>query len=214
MRNNALISVALKLATTLITLAVISTPLHARPNPAGKNVYFLVTTGLTFGGDRLATVDIIDAFDDEDRVDIDAGQLFYLAGGVIIPFGRTGFSIQSTIGWHTDGVSADNGDASFERFPLELLSFYTIGQHRFGGGISYIFSPELDLKDINNATATFDDTLGFIAEYGYFFSNTGIMLGARYQYTEFELESTQGNSGVGNGDVDGSYFGITFGFSF
>ncbi len=41
------------------------------------------------------------------------------------------------------------------------------------------------------------------------------MLGVRYAFIEYEVDSVSGGTHESQGnDVDGDYFGITFGFSF
>lgn len=189
----------------------------AQADSRGFGVNWLLGGGLTFGGDKLAEVEVSNG-GNTDNVDIDAGELFYIAGGLIIPFSDTGFSLQTTIGWHRDGVVASNGDASFERFPLELIPFYNYKRHRIGAGLTYNLSPELDLDDAGGSKVEFDDALGYVIEYDYVFGKSaldgGLMLGARYAFIQYEVDSIDGTSVTNADDIDGNYFGITFGFSF
>ncbi len=130
----------------------------------GLDINWLISLGVTFGGDELAEV-LVTHDGDTDAEDIHAGELFYISGGAIFPIANTDFSLQTTIGWHTDSIIASNGDVGFDRFPLEVISFYNFKQHRLGAGLTYNLSPELDLDDAGGSNIEFKNALGYLFEY-------------------------------------------------
>ena len=92
-------------------LALACTGAHAREGFNG-----LVGGGFTFGGEDLVTV----TYDDGHTQDVRSGGLVTFYGGVEYRFDSI-FSLQTTIGYHIDSVSAENGSVRFSRYPLELL---------------------------------------------------------------------------------------------
>ena len=167
-----------------------------------KSFYWTISLGLDFGGDTLVTMIYTDGHDS----DIKAGELFHFNAGVIIPNGTTDFETQFTIGWKFDKSSAENGDVSFDRFPVEILEFYKLRRFRFGGGITYHINPSLDGDGFaSGIEAEFDDALGFVLQVDYMFRQFSV--GLRYTDIEYEVK----DSGV---DVDGNSIGIVLGLRF
>ena len=122
-----------------------------------------------------------------------------------------------TIGYHFDEVSADNGDITFERYPLELIPFYNFRNHRIGAGLSYHLSPELDLKELGGSKVEFDDALGWLIEYDYSFSgwrSGGFVLGARYLWIDYQVEKVDDRRVPGCFEFDGNHVGIHVDFMF
>ena len=177
-------------------------------------ISWLINGGLTAGGDKIALVQIASGNSSLDTVNIKAGELFFLSGGMIVDLPSSNFSVQTTIGWHTDSISASNGSVGFDRYPLEIIPFYQLGEsHRLGAGVTYHLSPELDLADANGGTYEFENSLGFLLEYDYKFNNSA-MLGLRYTFIDYEIDSIDGTNAVSTTDINGNHAGLVFGFEF
>jgi len=178
---------------------------------------WFVGFGLTNGGDKLAEARVVyddDYYDYED--DLRAGELATLTGGIVVYFPRSAWSLQSSIGYHTDSVGQSDDDITFDRYPLELIPFYNFGNHRLGAGLSYHLSPELDLKELDGPKVDFDNALGWLVEYDYSFSgweSGGFVLGIRHVWIDYEVDEVNGNRVSGN-EFDGDHVGIHVNYMF
>ena len=198
----AVVAAALSAAASLPSIADQGSHPHS-PNPEWRPV---LQTGLTFGGDELVEVEVDYVFGGSDDEDIRAGEAFMFGGGAL--YERGNFQLQATINYFVDGVFGDNGNASFTRWPLELLAFYSTPKWRLGGGPTYHVNPEFEL-DIDyqfDEKASFDDAFGFIIQIEYRFSEK-ISVGARFTGIEYETEET--NSVKINGDHGGLVFSLS-----
>lgn len=183
------------------------------PQPYQRNFYAVLSGGLTYGGDKLATV----RFTDGDTDNIKAGGLAHFAAGVLWQPGDVPMSIQVTFGYHLDDVSARNGDLRFSRYPLEGLAFYNgVPNWRFGLGLRYVNSPRLktDLGGVTSQTK-FRNATGFVGEVGYEMTRN-IWISGRYVNEEYEAESfgsggtTLQLTGSARGDHGGVYLTFVF----
>ena len=164
------------------------------PPPYGNPVPYgywsgIVTAALTFGGEKLAEVDVETYYDDIEREDIKAGELFMFGGGLL--YTQDTLQIQATLNYHVDGVFGDNGDASFSRWPVELLAFWATPQWRIGGGATYHINPELDI-DIDyspNVNIDFKNAAGVVVQAEYRLSEQ-LSIGLRHTAIEYEPEGT------------------------
>jgi hypothetical protein len=149
------------------------------------------------GGDKLATVEYRHGPD----VDIRAGGLLLLGVGVDHEFDNR-FELQATANYLTDRADGRNGEVSFSRWPIELLGFYRMGNHRFGGGATYHINPkfDVDIDDGDNFTVDFDNALGFVAEYDYFILRQ-LSVGVRGTLIKYKSSDI-------DGDIDGNSIGI------
>lgn len=186
----------------VIPLLVIALDAAAETAAVGDGLggRFMLTGGLTTGGDKIATIE----YEDGDDADIRAGGEFLLGLGVDYRF-TPNWEFQLTLNYQVERENADNGDASFHRTPVELLGFYSQGPHRFGGGLTYHMNPEFetDFDDFDeNVSIDFDDALGWVLEYDYFFSESA-SLGVRYTDIEYTAPSFSEK-------IDGSYVGLMF----
>lgn len=170
-----------------------------------SKVDFILFAGYTNGGDDLINVE----YDDGDRDEVQAGGEALLGGGVVVSW-QNQLELQLTAGYHFDSASADNGDASFDRYPLEALVFRRLGQHRIGGGLTLHLSPtaELDIDGFEKETVNFDAAPGLVLEYGYGVLDN-VWLGARYTYIEYKSEGYFATS-----RVDGNHLGLMAYFRF
>ena len=162
-----------------------------------KQAHFLLGTGVTFGGDKLATAE----YQNGGSIDIRAGSMIAVVAGVdyrVTPE----FSLQATFAYHFDNASASNGDIRFERFPIEVIAYYqTAPKWRVGAGARYISSPKLKSSgaaDIGDYS--FNNTVGAVIEAEYMISpKVGIKM--RYVNEKYEID--------GRADkFDGSHAGL------
>lgn len=164
---------------------------------------------ITFGGDELVELMVEDFFGDNEKEEINAGELFSLAGGLAFQIPMTSIQLQGTIGYHVDGIFADNGDVEFARYPVELLALYRFNKHRVGFGVTEHLNPKLELDfDFGPEVATkYRDAFGLIVQYDYRIS-TYFALGLRYVDIEYEVKN---NGYIYNSSqkVDGSHIGIS-----
>jgi hypothetical protein len=111
-------------------------------DPALRGIVLLAAST---GGDKLVRVD----YKNGETSNIKAGDGGMLAIGVL--WTRKQFELQSTLGYYADSAPASNGDASFTRLPIELMSFWRYKQFRIGGDINRHFNPKLkvDFDNIN-----------------------------------------------------------------
>lgn len=161
---------------------------------------------LTFGGDELGgTYDINTG---EKIEDLTAGGLIYVYGGYDFILSQDSFSsmgLRTTLGWHFDSVSADNGDIYFDRYPLNLIVHQKFNSIDLGAGITYHINPILDQSDTGFGNISFDNSLGFRVEVGY--------------ELNFQTELTASATvidykGSGIEDISGNNVGIGFRFIF
>lgn len=146
-----------------LTAAIYASPVHAY-NGYGNGVF---GGEITFGGDELgATYD-----NDGDKLDeLNAGGLFHLYAGydfLLDSDPETGLGLRTSIGWLFDSVSADNGDADFERFPLSFILHQRLNSLDLGAGFTYHLNPTYDGSEVGEGKIKFDDALGFRIELGY-----------------------------------------------
>lgn len=98
----------------------------------------LIGLGLTFGGDKLAggsaTVVGTGA---STSLEVHGGGMFALVGGLELGFTDL-WSAQLNASYHFDKATAEDGEFSFERFPIELLGHYRVSDTvRLGGGLRF-----------------------------------------------------------------------------
>ncbi|MGE0115798.1 MAG: hypothetical protein AB7T07_13055 [Steroidobacteraceae bacterium] len=122
-------------------------------------VRFVVTTGITTGGDTIEKIE----YNHGGSATIKGGGLVQIGGGVQYHRPYSAFSALATLNYHIDSATARNGDAYFDRVPLELLGFYHLNEWwRIGGGLRYTMNPTFTEKfdyedritiDYKNATS-------------------------------------------------------------
>ena len=209
MRNKIVTAVA------VFMLGMATFAAAAKEPENGTRMDWFVGFGLTHGGDELAEVEVYYDDDSHDE-DLRAGELITIAAGIVVYFPMPSWSLQTSIGYHTDDVGDYNDDIKFDRYPLELIPFYNFRNHRLGAGLSYHLSPELDLKDIGGPKVEFDDALGWLIEYDYSFSGWekgGFVLGVRYLWIDYEVDKVS-NIRTPSNDVDGNHAGIHVNYMF
>lgn len=186
-----------KLAAVLVGSLLCTALPHAQATEG------LVRLGLDFGGEEMVSVYYSNGGDDE----IKAGELIHLSGGFIFKTfaDQPDWETQFTVGWKTDGITAENGTISFDRFPVEALQFIRSGNIRLGGGITLELNPTLKGDGVmSDLQVKFDDAWGGIVELDYLIGDK-FMVGIRTTMIDYE---------IGGVTIDGSSVGFNMGFRF
>ena len=183
------------------TLALASLLAHA---DEGRPLRFVLGTGVTFGGEKLATV----TYTDGSVQDIRSGGLVAYYVGLDVR-ATPQVSFQATVGGHVDtSAGASNGSVRFTRVPVEVLGYYHVNDRiRLGGGLRLVNSPELKGRGVaSNVGTTFDSTTGLILEGEYAFTRWfGLKLRA-----VSETYQASGGGAKANGDHVGAYVNFYF----
>ncbi|MEN9868548.1 MAG: hypothetical protein RL748_4138 [Pseudomonadota bacterium] len=177
---------------------------QAQEKVAAQPVRFLLGTGLTFGGDKLATA----YYTNNTSATINAGSGLQLWGGVDYRINPQ-FSLQGTVGYHTHFTpEASNGDASFSRIPVELLAYYHLNENwRLGGGVRFVSSAKLNGKGAaSGLNQKFDDVTGAILEAEYLY---GANLGFKVRFVKEEYKATGFNT-----KFSGDHLGLMMNYYF
>lgn len=156
------------------------------------NPYFAF--GLTFGGDDMTYTT---------GRSLKAGGLLYgVIGAVYHP--NPNFDVQASIGFHLDGITAQNGDTSFTRAVVELIPFYVMDSgFRIGLGLTRAISPEYTYDDgTTRYTTSFDDATGVLLQFDMKVLDND-WLGVRFAGIEFENDNTVE-------PIDGGYIGFIY----
>ena len=113
---------------------------------------------LSEGGDSLFT----GKYTDGTKIDITAGGTLALNFGLYRNIGSA-FDLQTTLGIHTAGTLGTNGNASFTRFPLEVMGIYQLNdKYRIGAGARKSLAAKLSTAGV----ATYQPSLEFNASVG------------------------------------------------
>jgi len=168
---------------------------------AERNVKFGFILGAGFGGDSIQEFE----FDDGSTDSVDAGGgLFFGASVQSRVYQASDLPIDAKFGFSYmfDSVSASNGDASFSRFPIDLILMSQIANISFGAGMTYHLNPEYELDlDGSSGTLPFDDALGTKFELNYHFEQSP-QTSMGIEYTSITYDSFIG-------ERDGSCISIT-----
>jgi len=164
--------------------------------------HFLMGMGLTFGGKTLATVH----FTNGDSENVKSGGLVHLYAGYEYRLASR-FSVQATIGYHVDNVSARNGDLKFSRYPLEVLGHFGITDNvRIGGGVRYVMNPEISSSGAASiGDYEFDDTTGAVIEAEYLITpHVGVKL--RGVSEKYKMKGSSTSVRGDHGGIYASYY--------
>lgn len=184
------------LAAATLALAAAA---HADTRP-GNPVRPFIGLGVTHGGDTLASVQ----FSNGDTVDVYAGGVVDIRGGVDFQIANTPLSVQLSLGYHVDGANGSNGDYTFSRVPVEALGYVSVSPNvRIGAGLRKAFDAHISSSGVLAADdVPFRSTVGGIVEVEYFPLR---QLGLKLRYVNERYRGEGLNSGL---TVDGSHGGI------
>jgi hypothetical protein len=125
----------------------------------------LVGLGLTFGGETIGKV----SYENGDSATLHSSGLADLRGGFEYQLQGQPVALELSIGYHFDKVNAKNGEASFTRYPLELIGHYALNEYwRVGFGVRKSLSTELKVTINTDVTTKFTSSVGPLIEAEYF----------------------------------------------
>jgi hypothetical protein len=145
------------------------------------------------GGEKLASARYTDGSSDT----IKSGGGVQFKVGVQYPT-STNSSLLATVGYEVDDTSAaSNGSIKFQRFPVELLSMWRVGNKvRLGGGLRYASNPKLSGSGVASSLGTYSlkSKLGLVAQGEYLYSEKlGLTLRAISEKFEYQGKSINAN---------------------
>jgi len=195
----------------LAVAALVPTLAHAGLD--GDNpIHPLVGIALTGGGDKLSSVE----YTNGDSVDITAGGLVQLYGGLEYHEKGSPFGFQGTIGYHVDSAGARNGNQRFSRWPIEGIALFNLApQFRLGAGLRYAASAKFTSDGAGYVgNADFNSHLGGILM-GEWLITPSMGLQLRYVNEKYKVKGVAAD-GVTPMDytIDGSHGGIGFNYYF
>ena len=165
---------------------------------------FVLTGEIAFGGDDLVVVG-------GGGGDLQAGQLLNLGIGYDFDLNTTKtLRLRTGINYKFDSVDASNGEADFDRWPLDVLVIARQGNFALGAGITYHLSPTFeDNIDGISSRINFEDSLGFLLQAGYMVAER-IELGVRATLIEYKSDQPllQLSSGTIVNKIGGDSFGL------
>jgi len=172
------------------------------PYSQADNVRPVFSVGYESGGETIGSF----TFTDGSTENLTAGGGLSIAGGMYAPL-RRGFGILATLGYKYETVNASNATIEFTRIPLEFLAVKDLGgRHDIAAGMTYHLSPTYSCSGSSatgcNRNITFDDAMGFLAEYSYSFGqrdHRGMKIGVRYTNIQYKTSTIS---------VDGSSTGL------
>lgn len=171
-----------------------------------NDVTGFVGMAITGGGDTLVHV----TYTNGDTQDIKSGGLVDLKGGFEYRQSGSPFALQGSIGYHVDRTAANNGNVRFERYPLELLGFYSVTESfRIGGGLRYALDPRVRSSGVASSSvgnADMSASAGAVLEGEYLFTpHFGLSLRAVSEKYKFDGSNVK---------VDGNHIGVRFSYYF
>lgn len=147
------------------------------------------------GGDELAYAQAANG----DTESIYAGEGLYMSIGGRMPLQPQNLSLDMSIGYKFDAVTADNGELYWSTIPIELILHNQMRQLHFGMGVALHLNPTLDgTGQAAFLDHTFDSSFGMILEGGVELFNNNTF-GLRFVSISYRT------SGV---EVDGDHVGL------
>jgi opacity protein-like surface antigen len=181
----------------LVALAALGAPAQAQT----PSVRPFLGIGLTGGGEELASFDLssgrTDTVTSGGLVEFKAGVDWHLSGP---------YSLRASVGYHVDDSTASNGSFRFERYPVELLGFWSGGNNfRLGGGLRQATAARTTGSGLaSGLDASFSASLGLVVEAEYFFSPRVAVSGRGVMETYR----------VNRVDISGNHVGVGLNFYF
>lgn len=169
-------------------------------------VHWLLGGELSYGGDKLARFTYTNGL----KEDLRAGGTLAFKAGLLLNVPNSPVSVQATLGYHFDSVNAENVDADFTRYPMDLSLHYNVDRHRIGIGASYHTSVEYELVAVSPSLTervNFKDSIGAVIDYGYQL-NDKLLGGMRYMDIEYQADTLNGIKLDNAQKIDGSHVGI------
>ncbi len=139
--------------------------------PDSRFVNFVLSAGLTYGGDRI--IGYRDVPGQANNGGVQAGGVFEIGGGLLLKPKHLPIALQLTENYQVDTVTGEEGTATLTRLPVELIGFYTgVENWRFGLGARYLRDAHMTVR-YNNADYRddFKSTFSPVIQAGYSLSD-------------------------------------------
>lgn len=176
----------------VVALAVAVAALAQVPTAQAGPFRGVLGLGVEFGGDDLLQL----TYSDGSTSSLEAARGVSVAVGGLYHAFRTEahrIEVQGTIALKYGTLkAASNQDASFIRYPLELLAFYGYEPFRvrIGGGLAYHLAPNISAEgSLLNADVDLDNALGGVLQADYLISPS-FAVGIRYTFLEYKGTGT------------------------
>jgi len=185
-----------------LAIALAASTLTANANEEqSSSPVFGLHFGIGFGGYTFAETS------NNEEVEAGGGLLFGaftqipLAQGSAQPvFAKLGMS------YMRDSVDAEDGDASFTKFPIDALVMTQVNSVKFGAGLTYHLNPTYkEDSPYVSGEVEFDNAVGLLIEADYSFANSNAEFGLRYTKIDYEIDGFE---------IDGNAFALTIGSTF
>ncbi len=182
-------------------LALVALGALALPGAAhAVDIRPVLVVGIDTGGDKIVTV----TFTNGDTKSIRANEGLFIGGGFSALNDDKTIEFQGTVNYKYASITADNGDVTWTRIPIDALLFYRWEKFRLGGGVTYHISPSLKGSGAaGNVNVDVDNAVGAIVQgdlvFGKFF------IGGRYTFLSYKA-----NGGTAKSDGVGIEVGIRF----
>ena len=153
------------------------------PRPALSHDLFdwVASYGFSFGG-----ADAVKSQYNPYQDNFETTGLASLSAGGDFKVKNSKLSLQVLASVYFDSAEAGNGDANLDYHTIDILSFYDLGKHRFGIGISQHLNPSFTINDSQAEQVThFKNTLGTLAEYNYLYDKK-TAVGLRFTNIDYE----------------------------
>lgn len=145
------------------------------------------------GGDEF-DVYVVDDDGDLSTESVSLGGGFSGSLGGIHYFNET-FSLQYSLGYKEDSVTAGSDTVKFTRFPLDVVGSFDLGSiFQIGMGLSHEFNPKLNLSDAGYGSHSFDDATGQLIQIGFRFSGWNLLLRKTMMEYDYEGMSFDGDN--------------------
>ncbi len=187
------------IAVGLLSALALSAQAQTLAQPASASPFRLIgALGITFGGDNLGKVQ----FTNGDTKTIHAGGTVDLRGGLEYRFPASPVALELSVGYHFDTVEAKNGDATFSRWPLDLVLHYSLAPNwRVGVGLRHAMNAKLDVDFSSSSNEKFSSNTAPLVEAEYFVTPE-LAFKARYATQTYTSKTYLGEK------VKGDRFGI------
>lgn len=193
------------------TTPQVSDPIAVNQGTA-PGFHVALNAGMTYGGDKIFDVPYKNR---SGSATITAGALMQFGIGGLYQFAEIPAAFMLSANYHFDTINAQNGDMSFDRFPIEALAYYTGKEKfRFGAGMRFIGPTEASMNiDGQSKSYSFDATKGMVAEIGYQLDSQGWLnfrfVSEKYQANTLIVNGTKWSM-AGSAPASGSHMGVNF----
>ncbi|HEV7618842.1 MAG TPA: hypothetical protein VGO51_12160 [Burkholderiaceae bacterium] len=205
-----------KILLPALFAAALAAPLVVQAANNDTGLHFVLSGGLTFGGDTIYTAN----YTNGTSVDITGGGLVQLGAGALWQYDTIPLALSFTANYHVDNTTATNGEAKFSRMPYEAIAYYTgVDRWRFGVGLRSVHSAK-STAEINGArtTTTYKNTTGAVIEAGFGITQNSWInvryVSEKYQPDRFTATNGQTITVINGKSVDGSHIGVNFLYKF